>query len=138
MLEFEWNDDFSVGVRQFDNHHQHLMSLINKTSAACLNNRQAQNFEAIIGELIDYVVYHFAAEENLMKAHAYPGTGEHVNEHVQFTRRVLVFQRGLAKGSGEYTIDLVDLNCFLVNWLTHHIMEVDRKYGVYLNGLGVS
>jgi hemerythrin len=137
MFDFEWNDGLSVGVKQFDSHHQHLIGLINKTAEACLNDRQAENFGAIIEELIDYVVYHFAAEESLMKAHAYPGTDEHVEEHVQFTRKVLDFQRELAKGSREFTIDLVDLNCFLVNWLTHHIMDVDRKYGVYLNKLGV-
>ncbi len=137
MFSFEWDDNFSVGVRQFDAHHKHLIELINKTSAACLEHGERDGFEAIVEELIDYVTYHFAAEEHLMEEHAYPGYREHVKEHELFTRKILDFQRALAKGANEYTIDLVDLTTFLVNWLTHHIMEVDLKYGAFLNQAGV-
>ena len=68
----DWQDDFSVGVPEFDRHHQYLINLINEAHDACLHGQQKAKFNRIVNELAEYVSYHFTAEEQYMEAHNYP------------------------------------------------------------------
>jgi hemerythrin len=60
---FTWNDSYLLGVKEFDEHHQHLVDLLNMSFDAFENNTHPTKLEPIIEELIDYATYHFAAEE---------------------------------------------------------------------------
>lgn len=130
MDYIEWNDNCSVGVKQFDEHHKHLFDLLKKVYLTCDHKDQTADSEAIINELVDYAAYHFAAEERLMDATGYYDTTEHKLEHQRFVERVAGFQRNLDENKQIYLIDLIG---FLGNWLIHHIMEVDKKMGLSLN-----
>ncbi|HEX9022495.1 MAG TPA: bacteriohemerythrin [Geobacteraceae bacterium] len=130
MERISWTDDCSVGVRQLDEHHKHLFELLHSIGLACDRKGQPGNVEAIIHELADYATYHFAAEERLMDATGYYDSAAHKMEHQRFVRKVADFQRDLSEGRNMRTIELIS---FLGNWLIHHIMEVDKKLGLYLN-----
>lgn len=134
MDYIEWNDDCSVGVAEIDEHHKHLFGLLARIYTSCDDKGQINTTETIIDELVDYATYHFATEERLMKETAYYDEAAHVMEHQRFIRRASDFQHDL---SDERKVYLIELISFLGNWLIHHIMQVDKKLGLYLNASGI-
>lgn len=130
----EWTDDCSVGVHQFDEHHRHLFGLLRKVYLSCDHKDQTDNSATIVDELADYATYHFAAEERLMDATGYFDAAAHKLEHHWFGQRVADLQHDLMKDKKVYLIELIG---FLGNWLIHHIREVDKKLGLYLNGVDI-
>lgn len=121
----EWQDTFSVGVPEFDVHHRHLFDLLNKAHETCLQEMQADVFSDIVKELAEYVVYHFTAEERFMEEHAYPNLAAHREEHIQLANKVANFYNLMSSGDGVGSIEMIELTDFLMNWLCHHILEVD-------------
>ena len=86
---------------------------------------------SVLKELQQYVVYHFKAEESLMKMYNYPNMNKHKLEHEGAIQRVnkfiLEYERGLQ------TID-IELLKFLSDWIQNHILQADRNYIPYVRG----
>lgn len=137
MPIIEWNQAFSVGVEQFDEHHRQLFSLINRTYDMFVLEEPKQHLEAVLDELIDYATYHFAAEEFWMNENAYPKLAEHALEHGRYSRRVVEFQTGYARGDAALTLEVLQ---FLHGWLVNHILKTDSEYGTFIaaKGAGVN
>jgi hemerythrin len=129
-----WNDNLSVGVKLFDEHHKRLFELLGKACATCTNRSLPDDSKSIIDELVDYARYHFDAEERLMELHGYEESPAHQSEHAHFSQTVRSFEGISAAGSKVYSYELIS---FLCNWLMYHIMEADKRYGLYLNSVGV-
>jgi len=125
----EWNQAFSMGVRRFDEHHQKLFSLLNRTYDMFVLEEPKQHLEPVLDELIDYATYHFAAEEFWMKEIAYPKLAEHAREHARYSQRVAVFQAGYARGDVALTLEVLQ---FLHSWLVDHILKTDSEYGAFI------
>ncbi len=134
MSVLEWNDSFLIGIKQFDEHHKHLVSLLNMTFDGVTTNAPKDELEAVLNELLDYTTYHFAAEELWMKEHNYPGLAIQVKEHGEFVRRIGEIVRDFHSGKSD--VDLIVLN-FLTDWLTEHILEKDSEYGTYVAAKGL-
>lgn len=134
MILMEWQDSYSVGVPEFDEHHRHIFDLLNVAYTACMENRQKDVLSGVIAEMAEYVCYHFTAEERKMEEHGFDGLASHRAEHMMFTRKVAELRKRLATESDEFTIDLLDLAQFLMTWLGHHILEVDMQYRQLLAG----
>lgn len=134
MLIMEWKNSYSVGVPELDNHHRHLIDQLNRAYSACMISKQRDVFCSIIKDLADYANYHFAAEEQLMQEHSYPGLPVHHEEHVQFASKISKLLNEIPIGTDECTMDLVELTQLLMNWLSHHILEVDMQYSQLLSG----
>ncbi|HYN39082.1 MAG TPA: hemerythrin family protein, partial [Rhodospirillales bacterium] len=83
--------------------------------------------EIVIDTLTVYCRYHFAREEQVMKACRFPALPFHRHEHEGFTRAVAV----MAKGRGDATAarELLD---YLKGWLLHHILIQDMAYKPYV------
>lgn len=129
MPIFEWSDNYVLGIKEFDEHHRHLVGLLNKSFDEFEKNAPPARLEAIIDELIDYATYHFSAEEYWMSANSYPGLAEHKNEHDSFSLKVVAFQRDLLAGKLSLNEELFS---FLADWLTTHILETDALYGRFI------
>lgn len=128
MLFMEWEESYSVGIPEFDGHHRHLFELLNKAYDASMLSKQREVFSDIVSELAEYIYYHFTAEEQLMERFSYPDLVAHRDEHTLFSRKITDCRKILSTSNDECTIDLVELTQFLMNWLTHHIIEVDKQY----------
>jgi hemerythrin len=77
----EWQDNFKVGVEQFDCHHEHLIELLNATYDNFVVDYHVSKHGKILDALVDYSTYHFSAEERWMKENNYPKFAEHLNYH---------------------------------------------------------
>jgi hemerythrin len=134
MAFFEWTEDLSVGVAEFDAHHRRMVELINNLHEVS----GAGNSKPVVGNILlslsNYVIYHFLAEEDVMLRYQYPEYEPHRKEHIELTEKTLGFVGAFHRGTGDITAELLD---FLVSWLKNHIMRVDKKYQVFLNNKGV-
>jgi hemerythrin len=120
----KWEKRYELGMRQFDEHHQHLVALINELHRCSLDDSSCQALEKVTDQLVRYTDYHFSAEEAAMERAAYPGLDEHRAEHRKFTEMALAFQQEFHTGHDI----VVDLLSFLGNWLFDHILETDAAY----------
>lgn len=135
MTCIEWEDRFSLGNAELDQHHRHLIDLLNRAYAACMLNNPRDSFTAVIAELVEYTHYHFTAEEHSMEQCGYPGLVTQQKEHALFIEKLADFTRSLESNPNGSSIELVELTGFLADWVVLHIINVDALFGDYLKNL---
>ena len=126
---FAWSSQYSVNVPEIDAQHKQLFRMANELHAAMLEGAGQQILDDLLNKLVAYTRWHFAAEEGLMRAHNYPDYATHRAQHEQLTATVLQFRDDFEAGRRALSIPLMK---FLKDWLTHHIMGMDRKLGPYV------
>ncbi len=120
-----WSDELSVGLQEIDEQHKILINLINRLfNEAILHKADKTVISAILEELVQYTIVHFAVEESLFRIFDYPDAEMHQVHHDKLKQEVSSFQKKFAGGA---VIDIELMN-FLRKWLTHHIMMDDKKY----------
>jgi hemerythrin-like metal-binding protein len=80
--------------------------------------------------LVAYTATHFAREEEAMQKRAYPDAAAHLAEHEAFRQEIGEFMDRLRAGDTMLTLGVMK---FLKNWLTDHILTVDKRLAAYLN-----
>jgi len=133
MQRFEWNDSFSVGVKSIDEQHKVWIERLNSLSAAIESHQEARLISKTLDFMMDYVEFHFAAEESLMTAKNYPALVPHRLEHQRFRATlmdlfVLEMEEDAAVGRIADSI-----NNFQISWLKNHIQQTDRQFAAFLN-----
>ncbi len=126
MGSIEWNDRFVLGVREFDDHHKHLVNLFNNAYDFFAAGSSAMNVEMVLDELIDYATYHFAADEYWMMENGYPQLAAHKKDHATFSNRVVAMQKEFLGRKGGLSLEVL---AFIREWLTDHILTTDAEYG---------
>lgn len=125
MPIMEWQQKFSLGMEEFDKHHQRLFELFNLTYEDFVAGSPPERLGELLDELIDYATYHFSAEECWMKECDYPHFREHREMHVGFKARVAEMQEDFLNGRGNVPLDALT---FLAGWLSHHILVADAGF----------
>lgn len=129
-----WSDTLSTGIAEQDEQHQNLIELINRLNAAKQAGRDAEILAAVLAELVDYTIYHFQYEENLMHQHDYADTQAHKSEHKRFIEAVDDFTRNIESGNGVISVQIMN---FLRMWISGHIMITDKRMAEELSRFGV-
>ena len=120
MSGIEWSERFSVGVPMLDDQHKGLIEIINSMQ----NEVDASTMFDVVMKMFNYAAVHFDTEEKLMRSRAYPQLDQQVREHKAF----------LAKATEFAALDFskaavcAQVESYLCEWLTHHILEVDMQY----------
>jgi hemerythrin len=132
MQRFEWDDRFSLGITLLDGQHKAWVERLNNLSAAIESKQEAQQISKTLNFMAGYSEFHFAAEEELMAAHGYPGLERHKLEHNRF-RDVLAGLMLLQTGKADTLAKISDsVNNFQISWLKNHITTADRKFADFL------
>src|SRR5690554_4177768 len=127
---FEWDDILSVGIEVVDDQHQELFR-IGRELVYVLENTSAgldqyDDIVKLIKELHTYAIFHFSEEEQLMEAADFIGLPAHRFQHKIFVKKIEEIELdNLDEDQKNHALDLLD---FLANWITNHIMKVDREY----------
>ncbi len=130
-----WGPMFEVGVGQIDSQHRKLFDLANELADAVRAGKGMVPLGRILNELVTYTQTHFAAEEQLMSQHGYPATAEHKACHQELIRKVGDFKRAFLEGDSS----IVDKTLqFFTEWLSRHIMEIDKAFARDLIQKGVT
>jgi hemerythrin len=134
MPVIEWQPDFSVRVSRFDEQHKGLINLINDLHSAMQKGEGQIILGNIFDSLADYTKNHFADEEGMMEANAYPDRSSHKIAHEHLIGRVTELQREFVTGNSLLSINVLQ---FLRDWLTFHIQHEDKMYGRFFNNKGI-
>ncbi|WP_071392996.1 bacteriohemerythrin [Bacillus tuaregi] len=132
MSLMTWSENYSVKINEVDGQHQELFELTNALHESLSGDR------AVIGEklsnLINYVVKHFATEEELMQANGYPDYEAHKKAHDNLVQTCVELQDKFNAGEAEIT---EETTAFVRDWLYSHIPNIDQQYSPFLNEKGV-
>lgn len=129
MALMEWRESYSVNVKVFDQHHQHLFDLINKLHENMRVGKGHEVLDETLRSLVDYAQRHFTAEEELLKKTGYAGLPAHMVEHRKFMDKVNSLVEQHKNGKIVVTSALLT---FLCDWLKTHIAMTDRGYGPHM------
>ena len=131
---FVWQDTLSIQVAAMDDHHKRLIEMANAVIEHLQGSTNHDSLIKAFDAMVDYAHYHFAAEEKLLALYDYPGTGDHCKKHGDLIRQVNEYKERLRNGD---VPDRASFLRFFESWLLRHVLDDDRKYGVFLNARGV-
>jgi hemerythrin len=83
----------------------------------------------LLRHLLDYSEAHFLSEQLLMRLHAYPAYGEHVQEHDRLIETLRTLCDEWSRGEGEAAGNLLRR---VEEWLLTHMKTTDEVLADYL------
>ena len=119
-----------TGIKIIDEQHQLLIDLVKDFEHAINENKDDFFIEETLEKLINYVSYHFKAEEELMAHHNYPDFNHHKENHDDLVKKVIDFHERCKKKELNMESEVL---CFLKEWIVNHITKSDMEYVPYIN-----
>ena len=124
MALLVWQAELDTGIDVIDQQHQRIVALINQLAEATGRDDQA----AVLEELVDYTLSHFAFEEELLEESGYTFGPAHKRVHDMFVRRVGEYRMRFEAGE-----DIAaELKGMLARWLFNHIRGDDKSYSKHV------
>ena len=120
-----WRDTYNTGIETIDEQHKTLVALINELYEAQKKGQGQLIISGILDKLVDYTIYHFASEEELLEKISYHGLETHKKEHLYFTEKVMEFKSDHRSGNIILSLKTID---FLKDWTINHILGTDKEY----------
>lgn len=135
-MQLKWEDVYSVNVKEIDDQHKKIFSIINRFLAV-KNNLSRAEFNEMIKELEDYSVYHFVTEEKYFEKYNYSEKKFHVIQHDNYKKIIIDFKNE-ASSLPDISPELTGkVSLFLQKWWTNHIINEDFKYSDFFNKNGI-
>lgn len=130
---FAFTSKYHVGIEKIDREHQKLFEIIadaNQVISAEFVHDKYDEIMRIIGELKDYTREHFRDEEAYMEKISYPELEAQKKAHEVFeTKLAEIDLDQIDDHQQEYLEELID---FLLNWLSVHILHMDKRIGEFV------
>ena len=127
----EWDDKYSTGIELIDNQHKQLVLLTNQLYQACMSGDEALGtvFKEAMGRMVEYVRFHFGAEQELLQRIKFPNYAEHAKQHADLIKQILEaansFEQGKKFVANRFVLTLRD-------WILGHIGYYDKVYAAYV------
>ncbi len=125
-----WTQNLSVGISMIDDQHKMWFEKAEALFDAGKNNKAKEYVGELLDFLDDYTKKHFADEEVYMQKINYPGYAEQKQAHTAFIAQ-LTKLRNDYKTSGGNLLVILNANQMVLEWLTKHISNMDKKIGEY-------
>ena len=129
MSYLEFNDSLKVENKIIDQEHAALIEYINLLQKAVENQTSVRLLAQVLEGLTEYTKTHFFVEEEMMKAFHYPDMAQHKAAHEGFKVKLGEVIDNFDKGNTEISTEVLE---FLKEWLTGHILKIDRKLSDFL------
>ena len=98
------------------------------------NKKDKVALAQILNKLLAYSKQHLAEEEACLKENKYPDFLDHKKQHDVFIEKMTQFCKDFK--SDKFSLHF-EIAIFLKNWITNHIMVVDKEYTEFLNSKGI-
>ncbi len=131
MEKFRLTDDLLTGVDDIDAQHRTLFKFANLIVDPSTRQGEDASFVRSLAFLVEYVHFHFAAEELAMKRSAYPEADQHAESHARFREKVAKFI-DLSRDDASMSEVRDFLKAAIVGWLTEHIRVKDKALAMHL------
>lgn len=125
-----WKDDFLVGIDEIDEQHKKLFAIANKAYELLNNDLYVDKYDrivSIIEELKDYTVFHFTFEEEYMMKIKYKKFFTQKIQHESFMKKIN--EINLNEIDSDQDKSLLELLDFIINWISNHILIMDKQIG---------
>ncbi len=132
----EWNPEYASGSDLIDEQHKELFKRVNSLLTACQEGHSRQEVDIAVKFVEEYVVMHFATEEEYMEKYQYPQTADHKDQHNELVESFLKMKERLAH-SKLLLPEVLSLHNFLVDWARLHTMKTDKELGAFLKAHNV-
>ncbi|PCJ21328.1 MAG: hypothetical protein COB02_01715 [Candidatus Cloacimonadota bacterium] len=128
VILMDFNSRLRIGINSIDFQHSILVGIINDIYVHLRtgSDTSQQTLINLVEKLAKNTVNHFAFEEEWFKKCLYDEGDGHKKIHDNLLAKVIDFKTQL-ETNYSYMVSL-DLIEFLVDWLTSHILGVDRRY----------
>ena len=125
---FAFTDKYRTGIELVDNEHERLFEIIRETNdvihAEFLHDKYDE-IVRILNELKQYTIFHFQDEEAYMESVGYEGLELQCVAHTAFVNHLNEINlETMDDNQKEYLDEILQ---FLLNWLTNHILKMDKK-----------
>ena len=134
MAYMEWQNSFSVNVKEIDDQHRALIEMINHLHDAMVASKGREIHHETIVSMVNYAHVHFDTEERYMQRSMFPGIVAHRAEHEQFKLKAHDLRERAANDSFILTIEILS---FLRDWLQNHILGTDAQYASHFRTHGL-
>ncbi len=138
---YAWTDNYLVNIYKVDDQHKALFATAAKLYKLLLGHEDLKEIDKIFSSLVRQTLVHFQTEEELMKTHGYPDYPHHKELHdilVQQLKDMQSSQQTIK--SLNYLqpwIERLEVADYLSGWLVNHIVDEDKKFGVFLRDNGL-
>ncbi len=122
-----WDDALLIGNQPVDAQHKRLIETIQS-----IPEFSTSKDKDVLAEALQYAAEHFSDEEAYMSEIQYPALAAHRIKHKTLTRILMAYARDYDKGK----TDLYAFKQFMFRWVRDHIMDEDRKIGIFLKDSG--
>ncbi len=128
ISNMSFNSIESIDNKELDEQHSRLIEFTNNL---ILNYDREENIEVVsaIDSLVDYTIYHFKFEEEMLKQKGYPNLERHKVLHEIFRKKVASLRKKIEGGDKDVVDQMI---LFLRSWIKHHISVEDVDYKKYL------
>ena len=130
MMTIEWREEYTVGVKELDDQHRSLLSMINRLLAEQGETYNAAKFPKALSSLIHYAYIHFATEERYLLQVHFPDLEEHIMEHIEFIMKTVGLALRIENSRDELRKELLQ---YLKGWYSNHVLGTDRNYISFLS-----
>lgn len=131
-MHFEWTTDLETGNEAIDSQHRSLFVLANELQDAVeAESPDADTVTDCVWRLADYVMQHFADEQELMEASGYPELPVHRSMHDQLTGETM---RITARMMNDEPLSAAELAPLVTRWLRDHIGAADKRFAAFVAG----
>jgi hemerythrin len=136
MRTIEWQDDYTVGVKELDDQHRNLLKTINTLLEEQRDKYEAAKFSPALSSIIHYAYTHFATEERYLLQVHFPNLKQHVLEHIDFIMKTVGLALRIESSSGDEL--RIELLRYLKEWYSYHVLGTDRQYIPFLASKKIS
>jgi len=126
-----WDEKYATGIDVIDTQHKELFLLTNELFRACMSDEKTLKsvFTETMGRMVDYVRFHFSAEQELLHKIKYPEYHEHKKQHDKLIRDILTAVTAHNKGEKFVPNQFVRT---MRDWILGHIALTDKQYVAFI------
>lgn len=125
-----WTSNLSVGVSMIDDQHKMWFQKAEELFEAGKNNQAKEYVGGLLKFLDEYTKKHFADEERYMLSIKYPGYEEQKAAHTAFIAQLAKLRSDYDASGGNLMV-IINANQMVLEWLTKHISNLDKKIGEF-------
>lgn len=129
-----WTPNLTVGVERIDEQHKIWFEKANRLFEASKERRAKDYIDTMLKFLDEYTKEHFRDEEAYMEQIRYPELDAQKKAHASFVNELAKLKSEYEKSGGNILV-IMNANKIVTNWLTNHIIHMDKKIGDYVKTL---
>lgn len=133
-MTVNWTEDLSVGVGLIDDQHKIWFEKADQLFEAGKKGQAKEFVGQMLDFLDDYTRKHFSDEEKYMLSIHYPEYDRQRSLHTAFIDQLNKLKNEFRESGGNLLV-ILNANQMVIEWLTKHISNEDKRIGTYVKSI---